>query len=629
MMHSKRKTRLTVLAGGVGLIAALTAACSMGGCGAMDAGTQANDNQNTNSTCQYFLGSSPLSPEVADLVTLEVSYSGACSPSTYDWSATDPDGLTATLNVRNPPRTAELLAEKPGHYGVTVTIFDSLSDSNVSVSGGFTAVDPHGDQRSYLLRFTPPASSEVPRQQEVITVIGNTPMTGRVFSLEEGSVLSNTLDGPGGGFGAYLRLIQSGFPLYREVHVDSAGAFSVQLLANATYDVVVIPDDDTPAPALLSSQTLFELQGATAFELDAGTWVIGDVLDASALPVTGAQVGLRSGVLPSGIGTAGGPNGEFYLLARPGDQAVEIAPPEATGLPWVRIGQTSDLEVIDQTNLELSFAYAPLEVTDLSLRVVAGPAGSEQPVANARVTLEATLLPEVGTLTVTRDGSMVAVLDADGAFRVSATTGADGWLDPLAVPAGTYRVILESPGPQDVPAGYGTTVVEAFVVAGATQSGDVNLVAPWTLEGQIVDGSDPTAPLAGVRVIAMTTLGIGSAVETTTDASGLFGLEVVGGASYSVLVMPDPGSGLGRLRVSDVVVSQPLTTVAGEGPEGALVVPAGLLLAGQVTLQSTPVPGVLIQAIPSGVAGEPVLAEAVTGAGGNFEMVLPDPGVSE
>jgi hypothetical protein len=130
-------------------------------------------------------------------------------------------------------------------------------------------------------------------------------------------------------------------------------------------------------------------------------------------------------------------------------------------------------------------------------------------------------------------------------------------------------------------------------------------------------------------VVAMTTLGIGSAVETTTDAAGQFSLSVVGGATYTVLVMPDAATGLGRLRYAHVLVNQPITVMDGGGSGGVVVLPNGLALAGQVTLQSTPVPGVLIQAIPSGVPGEPVLGEAVTGAGGSFEMVLPDPGGSE
>jgi len=627
-MHSKRKSRLTVLAGGVGLIAALTAACSLGGCGsAKDAGTNGNSNNNNTAQCQYYVSNTPLAPEVGDLVSLEVSYTGTCSPSTYDWSATDPDGLTATIDVRNPPRTAELLAQKPGSFSVTVSIFDSFADTTMTAHGGFTAADPLGDHRIYLLRFTPPGSLGVPRQQQVITLIGNTPLTGQVFSLESGTTLSNSLAGPGGPFAAYVRLIQSGFPLYRELHVDAAGAFSVQILADATYDVVVIPDDDTPAPALLSAQTLFDLQGGTAFEFDAGTWVTGDVIDASTLPVTDTQVGLRSGVLPSGIGTANPMNGEFLLLARAGDQAVEIAPPEHTGLPRVQIPESALLEVIPQTSLHLSFSYAPLEVTSVSLRVMAGPAGSQQPVPDARVTLEATLLPDVGTLTVTRDGSEVAVIDATGAFRVTATTGADGRLPVLPVPAGTYRVIIEAP--VDAPTGYGTTVVPSLAVSGGTLAQDVSLVAPWNLVGQLVDGSPTPATVAGVRVVAMTTLGIGSAVETTSDANGQFSLAVVGGATYTVLVMPDVASGLGRLRFADVVVAQPVLTMAGGGPGGALVLPDGLALSGQVTLQSTPVPGVLIQAIPSGVPGEPVLGEAVTGAGGGFELVLPDPGGSE
>ncbi len=589
----------------------------------------ANDNNtngnNNSSPCSYYVSSTPLSPDVGDLVTMEVSYSGTCSPSTYSWAATDPDLLDATLNVRNPPRTAELLADKPGYYVVSVDIFDSFSDSTMTATGGFLAADPTGQHRSYLLRFTPPSSSDLPRQQEVITLIGNTPMTGQSFALESGTNLDNDLSGPGGPFSAYLRLIQSGFPLYREMHVDSSGAFSLQMLANATYDVVVIPDDDTPAPVLLSGQTLFDLQASSAFTFDAGTWVAGYVLDASALPVTDAQVGLRADVLPSGIGTADGFDGRFTLLARPGDQAVEIAPPESTGLPRVQIPQSTHVEVVAQSSLELSFAYADLELTSVQLRVMAGPVGSEQPLEDARVTLEATHLSDVGTLTVTRDGSELASLDASGSFRVTATTGADGRFAPVLVPAGTYRVIIEAPG--DVPAGYGTTVVQSFVVSGATLSQDVSLVAPWELSGLVVDEEGAWVP--NVRVVAVTTLGVGSAVESVTDDAGHFSLPVVGGASYTLLVMPDPGQGLGRLRFTDVLVDQPVSVVMGQGADGALVLSSGLTLAGRVTLQSTPVGGVLVQAIPSGVDGEPVLGEAVTSPGGDFEMVLPDPGGSE
>lgn len=590
-------------------------------------GVDENSNQNNNNStsCQYYLNNQPLTPEVGELVTLDVSFTGDCSPASYAWTATDPDGLPATLTVRNPPRTAELWGEKPGSYIVTVDIFDSNSDSTVTAIDSFMVVDPAGQQRTYLLRFTPPASSDVPRQQQVITMIGNTPLTGQHFSMEGGTTLSNTLSGPGGSFAAYLRLIQSGFPLYREVHVDAAGAFSIQMLANITYDVVVIPDDETPAPVLLSGQTLFDLQDTSTFVLDAGTWVAGYVLDASGLPVTDTQVGLRAGALPSGVGSAHPMNGQFLLLARPGEYSMDIVPPQGVGLPRVQIPQSPHLEVIDQTNLELSFAYAPLEVTAVDLRVMAGAPGAEQPVEDVRVTLEATQLPDVGSLTVSRDASPLAVLTTDGTFRVTATTGADGRIAPVQVPAGTYRVLLEAPA--DAPAGFGTTVVASLVVAGATLSQDLSLVAPWRLQGSAVDGDD--AAVAGVRVAALTSLGVGSAVETLTDASGAFDLPVVGGATYTVLVMPDPGSGLARLRLAEVLVDEQATTVYGAGVGGSLVVPSGLAVGGSVTLQTTPLVGVLIQAIPSGVPGEPVLGEAVTDAGGDFTMVLPDPGVSE
>lgn len=587
----------------------------------MTNGNQNNDNGN----CTYYVNNQPLTPEVGELITLEVTYAGLCSPASYTWIATDPDGLPATLTVRSPPRTAEMWGEKPGSYTVTVNIFDSNSDSTVTAFDSFTVVDPAGQQRTYLLRFTPPASSDVPRQQQVITMIGNTPLTEQHFSLEAGSTLSNTLSGPGGSFAAYLRLIQSGFPLYREVHVGATGAFSVQMLANVTYDVVVIPDDDTPAPVLMSGQTIFDLQDSSAFVLEEGTWVAGYVLDASGLTVTGAQVGLRAGALPSGVGSAHPMDGHFLLLARPGEYSMDIVPPQGVGLPRVQIPQSPHLEVIDQTNLELSFAYAPLEVTTVDLRVVAGAPGAELPVEDVRVTLEATHLSDVGSLTVSRDASELAVLTADGTFRVTVTTGADGRIAPVLVPAGSYRVILEAPA--DAPAGFGSTVVASLAVSGPTLTQDLSLAAPASLVGRVVDDDD--AAVVGVRVVAMTTLGVGSAVESLTDGNGEFDLPVVGGATYTVLVMPEPGSGFARLRLAEVLADQQTTTVYGAGVGGALLVPTGLALGGTVTLQSTPLAGVLIQAIPSSVPGEPVLGEAVTGAGGDFTMVLPDPGVTE
>lgn len=594
----------------------------------MDTGSNGNDNNsntNHNQACGYYLQLDPTTPEAGELVTLDVQYSGYCNPSTYTWSVTDPDGLPVSLTVRNPPRVAEFMPIQPGGYEANVTVRDTSTDSDFNVYRAFTVTDPGGEQRAYLLRFTPPASSGVPRQQQVVMLIGNTPLTNQVYTLEGGMQVSNVLNGPNGPFSAYLRLIQSGFPLYRELHVPSNGAFSVQMLADVTYDVVVIPDDPTPAPALLSGQTVLDLTDPATLTFDQGVPVAGYVLDASGLPVTDTQVGLRRGQLPSGVGTADWFDGRFTLLARPGQQAVEISPPPGTGLPQVSIPAGGVVEVIAQTNLELTFEYEPLAVTPVELRVVAGAPGSEQPVPDARVTLSATHLPDVGTLTVSRDSIELASIPASGTFRITAMTDANGELPQLLVPAGYYQVVIEAPA--DVPAGYGTTILDAFAVEEATPVvQDLALSAPSLLQGTVADASG--IPVSGVRVVAVTTVGIGSAVEANADGAGFFSLAVIGGAEYILQVMPEPATGLGRLRLL-VVAQPPVTTLTGGGPGGALVAPSGLRLGGTVLLQNGSLPGVLVQAIPSQVPGEPVIAEALTGAGGAFEMVLPDPGGAE
>ena len=120
-------------------------------------------------------------------------------------------------------------------------------------------------------------------------------------------------------------------------------------------------------------------------------------------------------------------------------------------------------------------------------------------------------------------------------------------------------------------------------------------------------------PVEGVRVVAVTQLGIGSAAEGSTSANGGFSLPTVAGASYTVMIMPDPATGLGRLQLGDVLIDAPVTTITGEGAGGSLRLPPGLILAGRVVFMSGSVAGALIQAIPSGVAGEPVIARLAPG----------------
>jgi hypothetical protein len=155
----------------------------------------------------------------------------------------------------------------------------------------------------------------------------------------------------------------------------------------------------------------------------------------------------------------------------------------------------------------------------------------------------------------------------------------------------------------------------------------LSLAAPALLQGGVVN--EGGSPVSGVRIIAITRTGIGSAVESQTDAAGEFSLPVIRGAVYTVMLMPNPSTSLARQVLDAVWVDQAVTRVTGQGAAGAVILPAGLSISGQVVYQSHGLSGVLIQAIPSGVAGEPVLAEDVTDAAGRFALVVPDPGLAE
>ena len=115
------------------------------------------------------------------------------------------------------------------------------------VSRTVTVVDPTGMQQTYLLRLTPPLESGVPRQQRVLLVTGGTPISDRVVTLDEGVLVTNQLQGPSGAFAAYLRFVESGYALYREIHVPASGQFGMAVLPGALYDVMVIPDGADPS----------------------------------------------------------------------------------------------------------------------------------------------------------------------------------------------------------------------------------------------------------------------------------------------------------------------------------------------------------------------------------------------
>lgn len=596
----------------------------MAGCMGADAGATDNNNNNVQ-TCQYSVGVTPFSPRIGDVVELEASWTGSCAPRTtdaYDWTITGPDAESVAYVTRQGGRLVELVPTRAGSHQVGLAV-DDITLGIVSVSRSITVVDPTGVQKSYLLRLTPPLDSGAPRQHQVLVVTGGTPISDRLVTLDEGVVVQNQLQGPSGSFGAYLRFTESGFPSYRELRVPSSGQFSMPVLPSSLYDVMVVPDGAEPAPARLIGQSVSSLLASGTFLFDAGVGVVGYVEDHLGVGVGQAQAVLRSGSLPSSVAVTDSYDGRFVVRARPGPQGLEVLPAEGLGLPRVRLPDAAGIQLNPGGGLGLRVRFGDVPRAQVTVTVTAGPSGAEEPVAAARVTLEATDLGVVGTVRVTQDGSELAELEAPGSFLVTSVTDASGAIGPLMLPEGTYRVVIEAPS--GAPEGYGTTVVGSVEVTGGQSTLPLSLALPGLLEGVVLD--DLLLPVEGVRVVAITRVGVGSATETTTDSTGSFSLDVIRGARYSLLLMPPSGLELSRRVVEELLVGYgDLTWAEGPGPGGELLLPRGLRLEGRVVFQADGLPGVLIQAIPSGEAGDPVLAEALTGPAGDFSLMVPDPG---
>jgi hypothetical protein len=605
------------------------AALVLGGCmGGIDSGTENNSNQNGNNNgnigCSYFVDASPSQPEIGDLVTLEVIGTGSCSPTSYAWTVTTPDATPAALVLRNQGQQAELVPDRAGSYAVEVLVQDFREGARLAMRY-LNVADPAGVWATYLLRLTPPAEVGAPRQQTVLQVRGGTPLDNQELVLAQGQTVVNALEGPSGGFAAYLRLVQRGFPLYQELHVPTSGAFALNLLPTAIYDVLVVPDEASLAPAFLEGLTAVDLADADTFTLDAGEGVLGYVLDASGLALVGAQVGLRGGDLSSSLGTAADIDGRFTLRARAGDYAMEVIPPAGSGLPEVVVAAPDAIAIQPGHLSTLTFRYGAVAVQEVDLRVVAGPEGSAVPVADARVTVEATGIANAGVLEAVDSVSGTQTFTAAGRVRVTAVTDAAGRLPRLRLPAAVFRVVVEPFGA--VPAGFGTTVIPAVDLTAAPAGAvDLPLAAPARMLGAVVD--EQGIPVSALRILAVTAEGLGSAVEAWTEADGQFSFPVVRGATYAVLLHAAPGAGTARLLLGGVVAEDDELELTGSGLAGELLLPAGLVVRGRVTYLGSAVPGVLIQGIPAQTGGDPVLGEAVTDAAGGFTLVLPDPGVA-
>lgn len=603
------------------------------GCGLDYAGTM-NNNGNGNwpdgsVECLYTVAVSPPSPQIGNTVTLEAQGSAGCAPSPQDgyaWSITGPGGGTVTPTLRQSGRIAEMTPGEAGTYRVGLVVTD-LHLGQRSVERLITVVRPGAAQTTFRLLLSPPEDVDAPRQIRTQVVYGGTPVDGLLLALEQGVQVTGQVTAEGAPVPGYVRFTLTGFDLMEEVRADAAGHLAVSLLGDGLYDVMVVPEEASPAPVRLEGMTAADLLQADAFALSPGVTVLGYVQDASGGAVADARVVLRSAGLPSSVATTDSFDGRFVLRARPGPQGLEVEPEAGSGWPRLRVPEDAGILLGASDALALTVRYdAGLTLASPTITVTAASGGAPAPVPGVRVTLEATDLGALGTVSITRDGSDLGELSAAGSVRRSGTTDASGALALTGLPVGRYRVLLEPPA--ETPAAVGPTVVQTLDITGLHPTMTLPLSAPAHLEGWVVN--DLLEPVEDAHVVAVTPLGVGSAAEAWSEADGYFSLEVIQGATYQVILSaPAGGQPFARMALPEVRVTSENTALQGAGPAGELVLRPGLALTGRVAYQGNPVGGALIQAIAVGVSGAPVLAEAVTDANGGFRIVVPDPGMSE
>jgi hypothetical protein len=456
---------------------------------------------------------------------------------------------------------------------------------------------PGANTQAWRMRVTPAPGAGAPPQEQLVNVIGGAPEDYGTIQLAPGFDTTSTIvDAGGAPVAAYLRFTPAAAPdTFVEAFSSSAGAWEARV-PGGPQDVLIVPTSASLAPARIASWSPLQ----PALVVPAAATIAGTVLGPGGAPLAGARVALAIAGVPTTIATTDS-SGAWSVLGHLGGAVdVTVVPPAASGLPELAVTGTS----LDATK-PIAIHYAALATIDLAGTPVTA-AGAAAPGATITFT---GAIPNAGSITAGTTSS-----SAGGVIAATAIAGAGGLLGATPVPRAPMSAVVASPA--------GIAVVALDTTAGAPAS--INAAAPVAITGTITEPSGTPHANARVRLAPIGALAAATLVAptATTGADGTFSIAAAPGGHYA-LDASDPVQQYASNGVADVTAGNAGTVAL----RPAIAFSAKL----QVTASSQPVAGAAVTFLCATCTGadraQPV-AEAVSAAGGNFTLAVPDPGTS-
>jgi hypothetical protein len=543
----------------------------------------------------------------------------------FDWRVTHNGTIIDTTVVGGDPAVVEFPTVEVGQYQISVTVTGVTPAC--TTSGLASAIAPNNLVALYRIRaIAPETRGLAPLEADLPVSVGATPT--KTLELTRGRLVKiaatdeRNADLPGYFIQLRSRTSTVRVETFRDNNLPGRPALPFEARLDErrqVYDLLIIPVPGTRAPRLYTGLVPDQF-GLQNYVMVPGTRVSGTI-SAGGVPLPGARLRLRDGLLPSTIGESGA-NGAYELRVRGGRFEIRVLPPPTSGLPEATLPESAGVIVPGDTGeLGLDFQYASLPTTRLDL-TVNGPDGATagKPIDVLVQSLEGELT-SVGSFALPQGpvtaGGSVRVLREQAPAMSSFTN----------LPRARYRITVAPP--VDLPGNAGITSAEVDLrTAGASAAHTVTLKARTPVKGQLTG----TAPIVGLKVRA-----------TDAGEDGFRRSTIVNVNSDGSYQVPADVDRLYRLSLEPAadrsVPRIPLIPIRGRDmqPANTQALPRILTVKGSALGEGQPLPGVVIQIYCLGNAPDCIaeespdisntlpIDETVSGSDGSYELRIPEP----